>query len=363
MAGFEGIKWAATQMRYSLVDKSFELLDVTGEVPAVTRSIHYGLFLVFEGIRFFCKRNNEGELEVSFLNWDMNLERFQRGIAFNLSDNQQHMVPSIAELKELFIKKYFKEPTMKSFLEVMADLGAQGYLRPFTVDEERSIGVTFPQRPCIRAVVCRYDQYLGEPFNGVVVPHVVRAIGVNGTGCLKLGVNYLMSVKAVNKAKKIAPDAASALLLDDRPDLPVEERCITEWDSSCCLFALKDGTVIKIPESPLILPSVTIQGIVAILEEFGVTVLEQDMNYGDLIARVKKDEVVAICSVGTAGILNRCHALKLVDEKDNEIITHYPDESHELYEKLNEAKRYYWDIYSEKVKVPAGMRLNKFQIV
>ena len=29
---------------------------------------------------------------------------------------------------------------MFEFLEEMADLGAQGYLRPFTVDEEQSIG-------------------------------------------------------------------------------------------------------------------------------------------------------------------------------------------------------------------------------
>ena len=362
MAGFEGIKWAAAQMRYCLQDKSFELHDIDSHVPAVTRSIHYGLFLVFEGIRFFCKRNQDGALEIIFLNWDFNLERFQRGIAFNLSQKQQHLVPSVVELKDLFIEKYLKDPSMQSFLEEMADLGAQGYLRPFTVDEERSIGVTFPQRPCIRSVACRYDQYLGEPFNGVVTPQIVRAVGINGTGCLKLGVNYLMSVKAVDKAKQLMPDAASALLLDDRPDLPITERCISEWDSSCCLFALRDGTVVKIPENPLILPSVTIQGIVAILAEFGVTVLEQHMKYGDLIRLVNKKQLVAVCSVGTAGILNRCHALKLVDEDDQEIETHHPDESHELYQKLNEAKRYYWQIYSEQVKVPAGMRLEKFEI-
>lgn len=362
MAGFEGIKWAPTQMRYSLLDKSFELHEIDSTVPAVTRSIHYGLFLVFEGIRFFCKRNQHDALEVIFLNWEMNLERFQRGIAFNLSGKQQHLVPTVDELKDIFIEKFFKESSMQSFLEGMADLGAQGYLRPFTVDEERSIGVTFPQRPCIRAVVCRYDQYLGEPFNGVVVPQIVRAVGVNGTGCLKLGVNYLMSIKAVDKARQIMPDAASALLLDDRPDLPVTERCISEWDSSCCLFALKNGTVIKIPESPLILPSVTIQGITSILSEFGIPVLEQDMKYGELIKLVNTKQLVAVCSVGTAGILNRCNALKLLDENDDEIVTHYPDVSHELYEKLNQAKRYYWQIYSEQVKVPAGMRVEKIEL-
>ena len=114
----------------------------------------------------------------------------------------------------------------------VADLGAQGYFRPFTVDEEQSIGVTFPGRPAIRAVVCRYDRYLGEPFSGVVVPHLVRAIDINQMGCLKLGVNYLVSVKAVDEARKIDPSAGSALFLDDKPDLGLMERKITEWDSS-----------------------------------------------------------------------------------------------------------------------------------
>jgi len=360
MAGFEGVKWASKQMRYTLFDKKFDLLEADAQTHAVSRSIHYGLFLAFEGIRFFCNRNEEDQLEIIFLNWDMNLKRFQQGISFNLSNAQQHMVPGIDDMVQIFIQQYFKNPAMQSFLEEIADLNAQGYLRPFTIDEEQSIGVTFPGKPSIRAVVCRYDRYLGEPFSGVVIPNMVRAVGINGTGCLKLGINYLMSVKAVDAAKKILPEAASALFLDDNPHAPIEERLITEWDSSCCLFALRNGTVIKIPESNLILPSVTIQGVVAILEEMGVTVLEQDMTYGELIRLVKANEVAAVCSIGTAGILNRCQKLVLVDEHNKIITTFKSDETHELFHKLGDARKYYWEIYQEKVKIPAGMRLDKY---
>jgi len=56
MAGFEGVKWAATQMRYVLSDKTYDTLEADAKVYAVSRSIHYGLFLTFEGIRFFCKK-------------------------------------------------------------------------------------------------------------------------------------------------------------------------------------------------------------------------------------------------------------------------------------------------------------------
>lgn len=360
MARFEGVKWAPKQMQYLLNGKRFELFEADAKTYAVSRSIHYGLFLVFEGIRFFCKKTEENQLEVTFLNWDMNLERFQQGIAFNLNSNQQHLVPTIDEMIDIFINQYFKEPSMHAFYEEMAELGAQGYLRPFTVDDHQSIGVTFPENPAIRAVVCRYDRYLGEPFSGVVIPNMVRAVGINKTGCLKLGINYLMSVKAMDEARKIFPEAASALFLDDRPYEPLEDRYITEWDSSCCLFAFRDGTVIKIPESNLILPSATIRGVAAILEEMNVPVLEENIMYGELISKVKANELVAACSVGTAGILNRCQKLVLVDEKNDIIAIHEGDENHQLFHKLGEVRKYYWDIYHEKVKIPAGMRLDKY---
>jgi branched-chain amino acid aminotransferase len=362
MAKFEGIQWASKQMRYMLPEKHYELLDIDSQIFAVSRSVHYALFLTFEGIRFFCKKNPQGGLDITFLNWHKNLERFERGIAFNFSSEQQTWVPSVEELEQILILRFFKEPALRSFFDEMAVLRAQGYLRPFTVDEEQSIGVTFPNRPAIRAAVSRYDRYLGEPFTGVVVPQMVRAVGVNKTGCLKLGVNYLMSVKAVDAAKKISPDAASALFLDDKPEAKIEERNITEWDSSCCLFAFRDGTVVKIPESNLILPSVTIQGIVAILKEMGVKVEERHITYGELLKRAKKSELVAASSVGTAGILNRCFKLVFVDSNNCVILTHQPDQKHALFQKLGEAKDYYWNIYKEKVKVPAGLKLFKYAL-
>jgi len=128
------------------------------------------------------------------------------------------------------------------------------------------------------------------------------------------------------------------------------------------LFALRDGTIIKIPESNLILPSVTIVGICAILNQMGVNVVERDMTYGELIDRTKKKEVIAICSIGTAGILNRAQKLLLVDNEGKTIVEHHADESHELFHKLGEARTYYWDIYQGKVSVPDGLSLDKYEI-
>lgn len=362
MAGFEGIKWADRQMRYVLGERKLELLETSAGVAAVSRSTNYALGLAFEGIRFFVRRNDDGDLQVNFVNLDHNLQRFRRSISFVLGAHQQEMVPTTDQLIDIFITRFFSSPELRPFMTEMADLGAQGYLRPFTVDEEQSIGVTAPGNPSIRAVVCRYDRYLGEPFSGVSVPNLVRAVGANGTGCLKLGVNYVMSVKAVEAARKILPEAASALFLDDRLHRKLEDRCISEWDTSCCLFALRDGTVVKIPESNLILPSVTIVGITHILRDMGVPVEERDMTYGELVERSRKGEVVAICSVGTAGILNRAVKCLLVDGEGSLLATQEADPGHELHARLREARDTYWEIYKETVPAPEGLTVNAFPL-
>lgn len=362
MAKFEGVKWAPRQMRYLLNEKQLDLLESDAKVYAVSRSTFYASCLCFEGVRFFCSKGEGGRLEVRFLNWHKNLERLRRGMAFNLSRGQASLIPSVEELESLIIHQFFKDPAIRAFLEEMAADGAQGYLRPFTVDEEQSMGVTFPGQPSVRAIFCRYDNYLGEPFSGVVIPHMVRAVSLNKTGWLKLGINYLISLKALESAKDVDPQAAAALFLDDRTHLPLADRCVTEWDSSCCLFGLKDGTVIKIPESDLILPSVTIQGMVAILRDMGVRVEERPVTYGELVRRVRDGELVVAASIGTAGIMNRCQKLLCVDEANAVTATHVPDTAHPLWAKLAEAKAYYWDIYRDRAKLPSGMNLFKYSL-
>lgn len=361
MAGFEGTVWAEYQARYQLRDKSCVMVPMADKVPAVSRSIHYGLCLAFEGIRYFIGPAENGRLAVQFLNLHRNLERFRRSIAFNLGSSQQVMLPSVDELEALFLA-YLRSPEMRAFVQAMGVTGGQGYLRPFTVDEAQSIGVTFPDNPSIRIVTCTYDRYMGEPFSGVVVPDLVRAVGANGTGSLKLGVNYLLSVKAVDKARVVLPGASSALFLDDRPDLPLWERRITEWDSSCCLIALTDGSVIKIPESPLILPSVTIQGICAILRDQGVTVRERDITYGAFRALAESGEIAAIASIGTAGILNRAEHLILVDENGAPCHDLRTQHDHPMYAALGEARTLYWDIYRGRAPVPAGLELRSHML-
>ena len=362
MARFEGVKWADLQVRFDLQTRTCTYAGSDDKVFGVSRSVHYGLFLCFEGIRFFVRRQGGGRLEVVLVNWFKNLERLQRGVAFGLGREQQALVPSVEELECLFTRDFFAQPGMRSLLEEMAETGAQGYLRPFTVDEALGIGVTFPAKPGIRAVACLYERYLGEPFTGVVVPRHVRAVAGNGTGCLKLGGNYVMSVKAVDAAKDVAADAAAALFLDDNVHGNLMDRCVTEWDSSCALFAFTDNTVVKIPESPLILPSVTILGMTTLLREAGVEVQERHLTYGELVERTRKGELVAVGSVGTAGILNRADRLVLVDNDNQVLADHRPDKAHRLWNQLAETRSRYWDVYRGTVPAPEGMRVHTYTV-
>lgn len=355
MAGFEGVVWAPNQMQYGIHSKQFRILDAHATTFAISRSLHYGLFQVFEGIRFFCSQGADG-LELRFLNLHLNLARFRKGILYSVSPKDQGLVPSEDNLREIFLQ-FFRAPELRPFLEDMAKRGAQGYFRPFTLDEEESIGVTFPKEPGIRGAFCSYERYLGEPFNGSVVPTLVRAVGVNGTGCLKLGSNYLLSVKAVQVAQSIDASSLAALFLDDRPDKPIREREITEWDSSCCLIALRDGRIIRIPDGPLILPSVTIQGVVALAKERGIPVEERSVTYGELLDWVEQDEIVTICSVGTAGILNRVNRLNLVDATCSPITVMHADVDHSLYRALDEIRTDYWRIFRGLHPVPQGLQL------
>ncbi|MCX6567801.1 MAG: hypothetical protein NT147_01950, partial [Candidatus Aminicenantes bacterium] len=124
----------------------------------------------------------------------------------------------------------------------------------------------------------------------------------------------------------------------------------------------RDGTVVKIPESELILPSITIQGMVTILKDMDVKVEERHVTYGELVQRVRSQELVVAASIGTAGIMNRCQKLLCVDKNNAVTATHLADTGHPLYAKLAEAKAYYWNIYKEKAKLPAGMNLFKYAL-
>lgn len=352
MAGFIDVEWAPCQFRQVLGGKR-QICGLRSRAYTVTKSIHYGTFLAFEGIRFFIRRKNDSLVAV-FLNLEYNLKRFRDSMAYYLSDEQEHYIPSVAELYEM-IEYYFSNKKMTGFLKKMADNGKFGYLRPYTLDEDLSIGVDFPSKPTIRMIVASFSGYLGEPFSGVVIPEIVRAVGINATGNRKLGINYPLSIRAIRFARRYDKEAKAALLLDDKWYLEDEERYITEWDSSCCMFGMVDGSIVTIPDNPLILPSITVKGLVAILKELGVDVVPKNVKYGDLLGYVDSNELAVIASVGTAGVINRCERLTLVVRGKVKRI-HTVNRNADTYRIMSEIKDIYLRYYMTDDAPPKGIK-------
>ena len=114
MAGFEGVVWAPKQMQYGIHSGTFRIVDGDAKVYAISRSLHYGLFQVFEGIRFFCAPAKDGA-EIRFVNLKSNLKRFRNGILYSVSQKDQSFVPSETQLLEIFLS-YFRSAELQDFL-------------------------------------------------------------------------------------------------------------------------------------------------------------------------------------------------------------------------------------------------------
>ena len=75
--------------------------------------------------------------------------------------------------------------------------------------------------------------------------------------------------------------------------------------------------------------------------------------YKDLLSWVKDESLVAVCSIGTAGILNRCESLYLCNEKEEIVAVHQSQKEHEVYHKLQALKNRYWGMFINTEEIPS----------
>ena len=72
---------------------------------------------------------------------------------------------------------------------------------------------------------------------GLLYQHGSRCWG-QWYGVFEIGFELFIERESVQVARSIDSSALAAFL-DDRPDKPLRDRAIAEWDSSCCLIALR----------------------------------------------------------------------------------------------------------------------------
>ena len=170
--------------------------------------------------------------------------------------------------------------------------GATLYIRPYMFGSDAVIGV----KPANEYQFRVFTTPVGPYFKGGVKPIVIKVsdfdrAAPHGTGHIKAGLNYAMSLHAIVTAHK--EGFAENMYLD-----PATRTKVEETGGANFLFVTKDGTVVT-PKSDSILPSITRRSLCYVAEHYlGMKVEHREV----LFSEVKDFAECGLC--GTAAVIS-----------------------------------------------------------
>lgn len=170
--------------------------------------------------------------------------------------------------------------------------GASLYIRPYMFGSNPVIGV----KPADEYQFRVFTTPVGPYFKGGVKPLTLRVCDFdraapNGTGSIKAGLNYAMSLHAIVSAHKEGYD--ENMYLDAATKTKVEETGGANF-----LFVTKDNKVVT-PKSDSILPSITRRSLMIVAKEYlGLEVEEREVYFEE----VKEFAECGLC--GTAAVIS-----------------------------------------------------------
>ena len=170
--------------------------------------------------------------------------------------------------------------------------GASLYIRPYTFGISPVIGVKPAEEYMFRIFVTPVGPY----FKGGAKPITVRISDFDraaprGTGDIKAGLNYAMSLHAIVDAHN--QGFAENIYLD-----PATRTKIEETGGANILFVDEDGNLV-VPKSNSILPSITRRSIVQVAKDYlGLKVTEREV----LLSEVGNFKECGLC--GTAAVIS-----------------------------------------------------------
>ena len=153
--------------------------------------------------------------------------------------------------------------------------GATLYIRPYMFGSDAVIGV----KPANEYQFRIFCTPVGPYFKGGAKPITIRVsdydrAAPNGTGHIKAGLNYAMSLHAIVEAHE--QGYAENMYLDSATRTKVEETGGANF-----LFVTKDGKVVT-PKSSTILPSITRRSLVYVAKEYlGLEVEERPVYFDE----------------------------------------------------------------------------------
>lgn len=170
--------------------------------------------------------------------------------------------------------------------------GATLYVRPYMFGSNPVIGV----KPADEYQFRVFTTPVGPYFKGGVKPLTIRVSDFDraapcGTGHIKAGLNYAMSLHAIVDAHKQGYD--ENMYLDPKTRTKVEETGGANF-----LFVTKDGKVVT-PKSDSILPSITRRSLIYVAKEYlGLEAVEREIYLDE----VKDFAECGLC--GTAAVIS-----------------------------------------------------------
>ena len=203
-------------------------------------------------------------------------------VTFRPDLNAERMMDSARRLEmPVFPKERFVDAVVKTVEANAAYVppygsGATLYLRPYMFGSNPVIGV----KPAEEYQFRIFATPVGPYFKGGVKPLTLRVsdfdrAAPNGTGHIKAGLNYAMSLHAIVSAHNEGYD--ENMYLDARTRTKVEETGGANF-----LFVTKDGKVVT-PKSDSILPSITRRSLVYVAKEYlGLEVEEREVYLDEL---------------------------------------------------------------------------------
>ena len=221
-----------------------------------------------------------------------------RIVVFRPDLNAERMENSAKRLEmPVFPKDRFVDAIVK-LVEANADYvppygsGATLYVRPYMFGSSAVIGVKPAEEYQFRV----FATPVGPYFKGGAKPITIKVsdfdrAAPHGTGHVKAGLNYAMSLHAIVTAHK--EGYAENMYLD-----PATRTKVEETGGANFLFVTKDGTVVT-PKSSSILPSITRRSLVYVAKEIlGLKVEEREVT----LEEVKDFAECGLC--GTAAVIS-----------------------------------------------------------
>jgi branched-chain amino acid aminotransferase len=175
--------------------------------------------------------------------------------------------------------------------------GGSLYLRPFMIATEAFLGVRPAKKYKFIVIASPAGNYFksGAKAVSIWISDYTRA-APGGTGAAKCGGNYAASLVPTGQA--FAKGHDQVLFLD-----AVERKWVEELGGMNLFFVFADGTVITPPLTGTILPGITRNSLVTLLEEQGLKVAEAPYSIDQWRADAASGHLVEVMACGTAAVV------------------------------------------------------------